>query len=165
MLFRSIPLNFSKKGLKKALLLNCTIILNKFRFIFVIIYSIISFVCSSAKRDELIIKFMEVETMREFKAQDIRNIAVLGHSGSGKTSFCEAVLYRAGVTKRLGSVDESNTVMDYSSEEKQRNISINLGVAAMEWQDTKVNLIDTPGDFDFLGEVNEIGRASCRERV
>ena len=116
--------------------------------------------CSSAKRDELIIKFMEVETMREFKAQDIRNIAVLGHSGSGKTSFCEAVLYRAGVTKRLGSVDESNTVMDYSSEEKQRNISINLGVAAMEWQDTKVNLIDTPGDFDFLGEVNEALRVA-----
>ena len=98
--------------------------------------------------------------MQKHEAKDIRNIAVLGHSGSGKTSFCEAVLFRGGITKRVGSVTEGNTVMDYSPEEKKRQISINMGVSSVEWQGAKVNLIDTPGDFDFMGEVNQALRVA-----
>lgn len=98
--------------------------------------------------------------MQAYKAEDIRNIAVLGHSGSGKTSFCEAVLYRGGVTERLGDVQKGTSTLDFSAAEKRRNISIDLGVSSVEWKGTKVNLIDTPGDFDFLGEVNQALRVA-----
>ena len=98
--------------------------------------------------------------MQAYKAEDIRNIAILGHSGSGKTSFCEAVLYRGGVTERLGDVNAGHSTLDFSAEERRRNISINLGVSSVGWNGTKINLIDTPGDFDFLGEVNQALRVA-----
>lgn len=96
--------------------------------------------------------------MKAYDGEHIRNIAVMGHSGSGKTAFIEAALFKAGVTDRLGRAAEGNTVCDYDSEEIKRQMSVNCTVAPFEWRtakisDTKVNLIDTPGYFDFAGEV------------
>jgi elongation factor G len=96
--------------------------------------------------------------MNVYDGEHIRNIAVMGHSGSGKTAFIEAALFKAGVTDRWGKASEGNTVCDYDSEEIKRQMSVNCSVAPFEWRtvkisDTKVNLIDTPGYFDFAGEV------------
>lgn len=92
---------------------------------------------------------------------DIRNIALIGHSGEGKTSLAEAMLYNAKVIDRLGVIDNGNTVMDYDEEEIKRRISINASVASFEWDGKKINLIDTPGAFDFngdlLGVMNVVG--------
>ncbi len=100
--------------------------------------------------------------MKKYSAENIRNVAILGHSGAGKTSFCEAVLYKSGVVDRPGKSNDGNTVLDFDDEEKKRHISINTSVASCVWEDTKVNLIDTPGDFDFLGEVVQALRvADC----
>lgn len=100
--------------------------------------------------------------MKKYSADNVRNVAILGHSGAGKTSFCEAVLYKAGVIDRPGKSNDGNTVLDFDDEERKRHISINTSVASCEWGDTKVNLIDTPGDFDFLGEVVQALRvADC----
>lgn len=95
--------------------------------------------------------------MKSYDAKHIRNIAVMGHSGAGKTAFIEAVLFKAGVTDRWGRASEGNTVCDYDSEEIKRQMSVNCTVAPFEWRtakisDTKVNLIDTPGYFDFAGD-------------
>ncbi len=100
--------------------------------------------------------------MKQFSAENIRNVAILGHSGAGKTSFAEAVLYKAGVVDRPGKTTDGNTVLDFDDEEKKRQISIGTSVASCVWENTKVNLIDTPGDFDFLGEVVQALRvADC----
>lgn len=93
--------------------------------------------------------------MKQYPAQQLRNIAVLGHSGAGKTSFSEAVLFDAKVVDRLGKVVDGNTVMDFDAEEIRRTISINTSLASFEWAGHKVNLLDTPGDFDFMGETVE----------
>jgi elongation factor G len=91
--------------------------------------------------------------MKNYPVDKIRNIVLLGHGGSGKTAFAEAVLFNAKATDRLGRSADGNTVMDFDPEEIRRKISINTSVATCEWRDYKINLIDTPGDFDFLGEV------------
>lgn len=91
--------------------------------------------------------------MQEFLAKNIRNIAVIGHSGEGKTTFCEAVLFNAGATTRMGKTDDGNTVMDHDAEEIARRISIGLSVGACVYEGTKINLIDVPGFFDFEGEM------------
>ncbi len=91
--------------------------------------------------------------MKNYPADKIRNIALLGHGGAGKTAFAEAALYNAKAIDRLGKSADGNTVMDFDPEEIRRQISINTSVAAFEWNDHKINLLDTPGDFDFLGEV------------
>ncbi len=88
-------------------------------------------------------------------AKDIRNIALIGHSGEGKTSLAEAILYNAGATDRLGKVDDGNTVMDFDTEEIARKISISLSVANCTYKGTKINLIDVPGYFDFECEMLE----------
>lgn len=90
--------------------------------------------------------------MANFPADKIRNIALLGHGGAGKTALAEAMLFSAGAIDRLGKSVDGNTAMDFDPEEIKRNISINTSVAACEWKNTKINIIDTPGDFDFLGE-------------
>ncbi len=90
--------------------------------------------------------------MKQYQAADIRNIALAGHGGAGKTAFIEAALYNSGVIERMGRSDEGNTVTDFDAEEIRRGMTINLSYAAVEWQGKKINLIDTPGDFDFLGE-------------
>ena len=91
--------------------------------------------------------------MAKIETKNIRNIALLGHGGSGKTSLAEAMLYLTGETDRLGSAAAGNTVCDYDPEEIARKISISATVAPMMWKDIKINVIDTPGYLDFAGEV------------
>ncbi|MBQ8063375.1 MAG: GTP-binding protein, partial [Clostridia bacterium] len=98
--------------------------------------------------------------MKTYNSTNIRNIAVAGHAGRGKTTLCEAMLYTAGATKRLGKVADGTTVMDYDPEEKKRGASLQSAVAALEWNDVKINLIDTPGLFDFAGGLSEAARAA-----
>ena len=98
--------------------------------------------------------------MKKYSIENIRNIGIIGHSGTGKTSLSEALLYYAGESERFGKVDNGNTVSDYDSEEKRRKISIGTSIIPLNWDITKINLIDTPGYFDFIGEAIEGMRAS-----
>lgn len=91
--------------------------------------------------------------MQSYKADNIRNIVLVGHGDEGKTSLAEQMLYLAGVTDRLGNITAGNTVMDYDPEEAKRGMSISAAVASLEWKGMKYNLIDVPGYFDFLGEM------------
>lgn len=91
--------------------------------------------------------------MNEYKSDKIRNVALIGHSSSGKTSLAEALLFNTGATTRLGKVDEGNTVSDFDAEEHRRKISISTAVVPCEWNGYKINIIDTPGYIDFVGEV------------
>ncbi len=91
--------------------------------------------------------------MKEFKANEIRNIGVFGHGGEGKTTLVEAMLFDAGLLDRLGKVENGTTTTDFDPEENKRTISINMALAPLEWKNTKINLIDAPGFFDFYGEV------------
>ena len=91
--------------------------------------------------------------MAEFLTDKIRNITVLGHGSSGKTSLVEALLFNSGGTSRVGRVEDGSTVSDWDVEEQQRGISINLSVVPVEFQETRLNLVDTPGYLDFVGEV------------
>src|SRR4051812_28086282 len=90
--------------------------------------------------------------MREYKGSEIRNIAVVGHGASGKTSLVDALAFVSGSSKRHGSVRDGTALTDYAAEETDRGFSINLGCAFAEWLDTKINLLDTPGYLDFHGE-------------
>lgn len=90
--------------------------------------------------------------MRTYHANEIGNVAVLGHSGCGKTSIVEAMAYRSGLINRIGNVNDGNTLSDYSIEEINRKSSVNLSVVPIEWNNCKINLIDVPGIFDFTGE-------------
>src|SRR5678809_1717644 len=90
--------------------------------------------------------------MREYKGSEIRNIAVVGHGASGKTSLVDALAFVSGSSKRHGSVKDGTALTDHAPEEIERGYSINLGPAYAEWQDTKINLIDTPGYLDFHGD-------------
>lgn len=98
--------------------------------------------------------------MKAYNAGNILNIAVAGHGSRGKTSLCEAMLYVSGGIDRLGKVTDGNTVMDFDSEEKRKGVSISTAVAPVEWKGKKINLIDTPGFFDFAGGVSEGVRAA-----
>ncbi|KAJ52200.1 elongation factor G [Clostridium tetanomorphum] len=91
--------------------------------------------------------------MKEYKTKNLRNLGIIGHSGSGKTTLADAILYRTKSTDRFGKVDEETSTMDYDSEEKRRKISISTSVAQCEWNNVKINLLDMPGYFDFVGEV------------
>src|ERR1700744_2669180 len=87
------------------------------------------------------------------KAADrIRNVALVGHRGTGKTSLHEAILFQAGVINRLGSIADGPTVSDSDPDEKARQMSISLALSSFEWQDRRVNLIDTPGDSSFIAD-------------
>jgi elongation factor G len=85
--------------------------------------------------------------------ENIRNVVLLSHSGAGKTSAAEAMLFAAGAIKRLGKTEDGSTTSDYDENEVKRQISINLSILPCQWQDTKINLLDTPGYADFIGEV------------
>lgn len=98
--------------------------------------------------------------MKTFNSNNIRNIAVAGHAGRGKTTLCEAMLFTAGASDRLGKVADGTTVMDFDAEEKKRGASLQSAVASLEWKDVKINLIDTPGLFDFAGGLSEGARAA-----
>lgn len=91
--------------------------------------------------------------MQAFSSEKIRNVALVGHGGAGKTTLTEALLHRAGAINRLGRVEDGSTVSDHDPEEQRRGISLSLAMAPFEWKGHKVNLIDTPGYADFLGDV------------
>lgn len=93
--------------------------------------------------------------MNIYETKQIRNVVVLGHGGSGKTTMVEAMAYVTGVTNRLGKVDDGNTISDFDKEEIKRKFSISTSVVPIEYEDIKVNFLDTPGYFDFVGEVEE----------
>ncbi len=91
--------------------------------------------------------------MKEYASKQLRNVALIGHGGCGKTSLVTALAFVSGSSGRLGSVDEGNSLTDFTPDEIERKISINLSVAYAEWKGTKINLLDTPGYLDFIGEV------------
>jgi len=91
--------------------------------------------------------------MKKYEADRIRNIALLGHGGCGKTTATEAAIFTAKLINRMGRVEDGNTVSDFNKEEVSRNISVSTSVIPIEWKNHKINLIDTPGYFDFIGEV------------
>ncbi len=94
--------------------------------------------------------------MNVYTTDKIRNVALFGHGGCGKTSLVEAMAYLSGLTTRMGKVADGNTISDYDKEETKRQFSINASVVPILWEDTKINILDTPGYFDFAGEVEEI---------
>ncbi len=98
--------------------------------------------------------------MKSYSAKDIRNVVLAGHGGRGKTTLAEAMLYISNATDRLGRVADGNTVLDFDAEEKRRKCSIASAIASLEWKNTKINIIDTPGLFDFAGGMSEGMRAA-----
>lgn len=93
--------------------------------------------------------------MKTYDSSKIRNVVLAGHSSKGKSTVAEAMLYHAGATDRFGKIADGNTVMDSEAEEKKRKCSVSVAVAPVEWKDVKINLIDTPGLFDFAQGMNE----------
>jgi elongation factor G len=98
--------------------------------------------------------------MQQYGLENIRNLVLLSHCGAGKTSLSEAILFTAGAISRLGKVDDGTTTSDYDPDEVKRKISLNLAMLPCEWQKTKINIIDTPGYSDFVGEVKAAIRVS-----
>lgn len=98
--------------------------------------------------------------MKVYNTSKIRNLALVGHSGSGKTTLAEALLYRTGAIDKKGRVEDGNTVSDYDKQEKKRHISIQSSIIPVEYEGYKINFIDSPGFFDFEGEVLQALRAS-----
>ncbi|MBD7916533.1 elongation factor G [Clostridium sp. Sa3CUN1] len=97
--------------------------------------------------------------MKNYTINNLRNVGLIGHGGSGKTSLIEALLFHTGNTDRLGKVEEGTTVSDFDPEEKKRGISLSASIAPIEFNDTKINLVDIPGYFDFSGELIQGMRA------
>ena len=98
--------------------------------------------------------------MNVYTTDKIRNVVILGHGGAGKTSLVEAMAYLSGITNRLGNITDGTTLSDYDKEEQKRKFSISTTMAPIIWGDTKVNVLDTPGYFDFVGEVEEAAAAA-----
>ncbi len=96
--------------------------------------------------------------MRQYRTEEIRNIGIIAHSGAGKTSLIEAMLYNGGAIERMGTVDDGDTVADYASDEIERKTSLNCSVCIAEWEEHKLNLIDTPGAEDFYGDLHGVLR-------
>ena len=93
--------------------------------------------------------------MNVYTTDKIRNVVLLGHGGCGKTSLTEAMAYLSGITSRMGKISDGNTISDFGKEEQKRQISISTSVVPIEWEGYKINILDTPGFFDFVGEVEE----------
>ena len=91
--------------------------------------------------------------MKVYNPTRIRNVVLLGHSGSGKTTLAETMLFEAGAINRRGTIEEKNTVSDYHSLEKEKGKSIFSSFMNLDWRGHKINLIDTPGTADYIGEV------------
>lgn len=98
--------------------------------------------------------------MNVFETANIRNVVVMGHGGCGKTTLVEAIAHQAGITARMGKVTDGNTISDYDKEEQKRQFSISTSIVPVEFEDIKINLLDTPGYFDFVGEVEEACHAA-----
>ncbi|MDD4781408.1 MAG: elongation factor G [Tissierellia bacterium] len=92
--------------------------------------------------------------MKTYSIDKIRNVALLGHSSCGKTTLTESLLFKTKVTNRMGKVEDGNTVSDFDKEEKDRQVSIGTSIIPIEYENTKINFLDTPGYFDFVGEVH-----------
>ena len=90
-----------------------------------------------------------------YRTDEIRNVVLLGHGGSGKTSLAEAMAYVSGATNRMGKITDGNTISDFDKEEQKREFSISTSLIPIEWEKAKINILDTPGYFDFVGEVEE----------
>ncbi len=93
--------------------------------------------------------------MKVYRTDEIRNVVLLGHGGCGKTSLAEAMAYVSGATNRMGKVSDKNTISDFDKEEQKRGFSISASLIPIEWEKAKINILDTPGYFDFVGEVEE----------
>ena len=93
--------------------------------------------------------------MKVYRTDEIRNVVLLGHGGSGKTSLVEAMSYVSGATNRMGKVVDGNTISDFDKEEQKRKFSLSTTLVPIEWEKAKINILDTPGYFDFVGEVEE----------
>lgn len=93
--------------------------------------------------------------MKVYRTDEIRNVVLLGHGGCGKTSLVEAMAYVSGITNRMGKVSDTNTISDFDKEEQKREFSIGTSLIPIEWEKAKINVLDTPGYFDFVGEVEE----------
>lgn len=98
--------------------------------------------------------------MNVYTTDKIRNVVLLGHGGAGKTSLLEAMAYLSGITSRLGNVSDGNTLSDFDKEEQARKFSISTSMAPIIWKDCKINVLDTPGYFDFAGEAEEAAAAA-----
>ena len=94
--------------------------------------------------------------MKEYKTSEIRNVAVLGHLGSGKTSFGEACLFVGGAIEKKGEVERKNTVGDYLVEEQNRQTTLKAALLPVEWKGYKINILDVPGSEEFVGELNNV---------
>ena len=93
--------------------------------------------------------------MKVYRTDEIRNVVLLGHGGSGKTSLAEAMAYVSGATNRMGKITDGNTISDFDKEEQKREFSISTSLIPIEWEKAKIKILDTPGYFDFVGEVEE----------
>ncbi|NLN82686.1 MAG: elongation factor G, partial [Clostridiales bacterium] len=98
--------------------------------------------------------------MKQYSAKNIRNVALVGHSGTGKTSLAEAMLFLAKMTDRLGRIADGTTTCDFDPEEIKRKASVSMAIAPVEWKNIKINILDTPGLFDFSGGLSEGTRAA-----
>ena len=90
--------------------------------------------------------------MRDYQSFEVRNVSVIGHSGAGKTSVLEAMLYYTKATDRFGKTTEGSSMIDFDAEEIRRGLSVYTTIVPIEWEDSKINFIDTPGYLDFVGE-------------
>ncbi len=106
----------------------------------------------------LIVKGEKLGRMKQYRTDEIRNIAIIAHSGAGKTSLVEAMLYNGGAIERMGAVDSGNSVADYAADEIERRTTLNCSVCIAEWEGHKLNLIDTPGAEDFYGDLHSVLR-------
>ena len=91
--------------------------------------------------------------MKKYTSENIRNVALISHGGAGKTSLTEALLFTSGAINRLGKIEAGNTTTDFDPDEIKKQVTINVGLAPLEWDGIKINLLDTPGYFDFIGDV------------
>ena len=98
--------------------------------------------------------------MKEYRTEQIRNVVLLGHGGTGKTSLAEAAFFSSGGNSRMGKVEDGTTASDFEPDEIKRKISLSLALIPCEWDGHKINIIDTPGYSDFVGEVKSGIRAA-----
>jgi elongation factor G len=98
--------------------------------------------------------------LKTYDAKDIRNVLLVGHGGSGKTTLFEAMLFASGAITRMGTIEDGNTVSDHDPDEQRRQISVSLAMSPIEWKDAKINVLDAPGTADFVGDVRSAVRAA-----
>ena len=98
--------------------------------------------------------------MKTYDAKDLRNVLLVGHGGSGKTTLFEAMLFAAGAITRMGTVEDGNTISDHDPDEQRRQISVSLAMSPIEWNNAKINVLDAPGTADFVGDVRSAVRAA-----